>query len=157
MERGPSLRNLPPSFFFFFPFSPPLPPPSSTVGKKLPLTPTRASQRHAGIRRQKREIIISLIQEIQLNNHTRVPLEVVWVGTCAVYIKPFLDPVSRYIAGTHLHRGLLRLVCIKGTDQSILSPAPSKKIRYTEIDAFHRHHGPMARAACGGRDAVVRP
>ena len=85
------------------------------------------------------------------------PLEVAWGGTCTIPIKSFLDPVSRYIAGTHLHRGLLRLVCIKGTDQSILSPAPSKKIRYTEIDAFHRHHGPMARAACGGRGAVGRP
>ena len=85
------------------------------------------------------------------------PLEVAWGGTCKIPIKSFLDPVSRYIAGTHLHRGLLRLVCIKATDQSILSPAPSKKIRYTEIDAFHRHHGPMARAACGGRGAVGRP
>ena len=85
------------------------------------------------------------------------PLEVAWGGTCTIPIKSFLDPVSRYIAGIHLHRGLLRLVCIKGTDQSILSPAPSKKIRYTEIDAFHRHHGPMARAACGGRGAVGRP
>ena len=77
------------------------------------------------------------------------PLEVAWGGTCTIPIKSFLDPVSRYIAGTHLHRGLLRLVCIKGTDQSILSPAPSKKIRYTEIDAFHPPS--WADGACGVR------
>ena len=85
------------------------------------------------------------------------PLEVAWGGTCKIPIKSFLDPVSRYIAGIHLHRRLICLICIKGAAQSILSPAPSKKIRYAEIDAFHRHHGPMARAACGGRSAVVRP
>ena len=85
------------------------------------------------------------------------PLEVAWGGTCTAPIESYLDPVSQYIAGIYLHHRRLRLICIKGTAQSILSPAPSKKIRYTEIDAFHRHHGPMARAACGGRDAVVRP
>ena len=85
------------------------------------------------------------------------PLEAAWGGTCTLPIEPFLTPVSRYIAGIHLHRRLICLICIKGAAQSILSEAPSKKIRYAEIDAFHRHHGPMARAACGGRGAVVRP
>ena len=85
------------------------------------------------------------------------PLEAAWGGTYTVSIEPFLGPVSRYIAGIHLHRRLICLICIKGAAQSILSPAPSKKIRYAEINAFHRHHGPMARAACGGRGAVGRP
>ena len=85
------------------------------------------------------------------------PLDVAWGGTCTIPIEHCLDPVSRYIAGIHLHRRIIRLIYIKGTAQSILSPAPSKKIRYAEIDAFHRHHGPMARAACGRRSAVVRP
>ena len=85
------------------------------------------------------------------------PLEVAWGGTCTAPIESYLDPVSQYIAGIYLHHRRLRLICIKGTAQSIFSPAPSKKIRYAEIDAFHRHHGPMARAACGGRGAVGRP
>ena len=85
------------------------------------------------------------------------PLEVAWGWTCTAPIESYLDPVSQYIAGIYLHHRRLRLICIKGTAQDILPQAPSKKIRYTEIDAFHRHHGPMARAARGGRDAVVRP
>ena len=77
------------------------------------------------------------------------PLEAAWGGTCTVPIEPFLTPVSRYIAGIHLHRRLICLICIKGAAQSILSPAPSKKIRYTEIDAFHPPS--WADGACGVR------
>ena len=85
------------------------------------------------------------------------PLEVAWGGTCAVPIAPCLGPISRYVAGIHLHRRLIRLVCPTGKVQCTLSLALSRKIRSADIIVFRRHHGPMARAACGGSNAVGRP